>query len=348
LTVAQWEELRKRFGRQRLMGLDYYSGGHLTHGYRMNVSAKMFESIPYTVDKESGLLDYDAIEKQAMEVKPLILLAGFSAYPRKIDFKRFRQIADKCGAVLMVDMAHFAGLVAGKVFAGDYDPVAFADIVTSTTHKTLRGPRGALVLCKKEFIDDVNKGCPMVLGGPLGNIIAAKAVAFKEALTSEYREYAQNVVKNAAALAQACASLGMKLQTGGTDNHLILIDVTTYGLTGRQAESAMFQCGVTLNANSLPFDKNGPWWTSGIRVGTPGITTLGMTEADMKEVASIIDSVLKGTKPGTTKDGKPAKGKIVLDPAVQEKAKQRVRSLLAKHVLYPELDLAFLKKEFVG
>ena len=186
----------------------------------------------------------------------------------------------------------------------------------------------------------------MVLGGPLGNIIAAKAVAFKEALTSEYREYAQNVVKNAAALAQACASLGMKLQTGGTDNHLMLIDVTTYGLTGRQAEAAMFQCGVTLNANSLPFDKNGPWWTSGIRVGTPGITTLGMTEADMKEVASIIDSVLKGTKPGLTKDGKAAKGKIVLDPAVQEKAKGRVQALLAKHVLYPELDLAFLKKEF--
>ena len=348
LTKAQWEELRKRFGSQRLMGLDYYSGGHLTHGYRMNVSAKMFESVPYTVDKESGLLDYDAIEKQAMEVKPLILLAGFSAYPRKIDFKRFREIADKCGAVLMVDMAHFAGLVAGKVFTGDYDPVAFADIVTSTTHKTLRGPRGAFVLCKKEFIDDVNKGCPMVLGGPLGNIIAAKAVSFKEALTNEYREYAHNIVKNACALAKECAALGMKLQTGGTDNHLMLIDVTTYGLTGRQAEAAMFQCGVTLNANSLPFDKNGPWWTSGIRVGTPGITTLGMTEADMKEVASIIDSVLKGTKPGVTKDGKPAKGKIVLDPAVQEKAKGRVQALLAKHVLYPELDLTFLKKEFVG
>ena len=348
LTEAQWEELRKRFGSQRLMGLDYYSGGHLTHGYRMNVSAKMFESVPYTVDKESGLLDYDAIEKQAMEVKPLILLAGFSAYPRKIDFKRFREIADKCGAVLMVDMAHFAGLVAGKVFTGDYDPVAFADIVTSTTHKTLRGPRGAFVLCKKEFIDDVNKGCPMVLGGPLGNIIAAKAVSFKEALTNEYREYAHNIVKNACALAKECAALGMKLQTGGTDNHLMLIDVTTYGLTGRQAEAAMFQCGVTLNANSLPFDKNGPWWTSGIRVGTPGITTLGMTETDMKEVASIIDSVLKGTKPGVTKDGKPAKGKIVLDPAVQEKVKGRVQALLAKHVLYPELDLAFLKKEFVG
>jgi len=169
----------------------------------------------------------------------------------------------------------------GRVFTGDYDPVAFADIVTSTTHKTLRGPRGALVLCKKEFIDDVNKGCPMVLGGPLGNIIAAKAVSFKEALTSEYREYAHNIVKNACALAKECAALGMKLQTGGTDNHLMLIDVTTYGLTGRQAEAAMFQCGVTLNANSLPFDKNGPWWTSGIRVGTPGITTLGLPLGDL-------------------------------------------------------------------
>mgnify|MGYP001644188612 FL=1 len=348
LNDEQWAALRKKLGNQRLLGLDYYSGGHLTHGYRQNISARMFESFSYTVHKESGLLDYDEIEKQAMKIKPLILLAGYSAYPRSINFRRFREIADKCGAVLMVDMAHFAGLVAGKVFTGDENPVAWADIVTTTTHKTLRGPRGALILCKAEFADAVNKGCPLVLGGPLPHIMAAKAIALKEAASEDFKTYARNVRDNARFLAKACIDRGMKLQTGGTDNHLMLIDVTTYGLTGRQAEAAMFQCGVTLNANSLPFDKNGPWWTSGIRVGTPGVTTLGMTEADMKEVASIIDSVLKGTKPGTTKDGKPAKGKIVLDPAVQEKAKQRVRSLLAKHVLYPELDLAFLKKEFVG
>jgi len=347
LTAEQFDMLRKRFGNQRLMGLDYSCGGHLTHGYRMNVSARMFESHPYGVDEKTGLLDYDAIEKQAMEVKPLILLTGFSAYPRKINFKRFRQIADKCGAVLMVDMAHFAGLVAGKVLTGEYDPVQWADIVTSTTHKTLRGPRGAIILCKKEFEDYVNKGCPMVLGGPLPHVMAAKAIAFKEARTPAYQQYAQNVVKNAQALADECMKLGMRLQTNGTENHLMLIDVTTFGLTGRQAEAAMFQCGVTLNANALPYDKNGAWWTSGVRVGTPGVTTLGMDTNDMKEIAAIIDLVLKGTKPGIAKDGKPAKGKIVLDPKVEAEAKDRVQKLLSKHVLYPELDLDFLKKEFV-
>ncbi len=347
LTDEQFDMLRKRFGNQKLMGLDYSCGGHLTHGYRMNVSARMFESHPYGVDRETGLLDYDAIEKQAMEVKPLILLTGYSAYPRKINFRRFREIADKCGAVLMVDMAHFAGLVAGKVFTGDYDPVKWADIVTTTTHKTLRGPRGALILCKEQFKDYVNKGCPMVLGGPLGHIMAAKAVAFKEARTPAYQQYAQNVVKNAQALAKSCQDKGMVLQTGGTENHLMLIDVTTYGLTGKQAEAALFQCGVTANANALPYDKNGAWWTSGIRVGTPGLTTLGMNEKDMEEVASIIDFVLKGTKPGLTKEGKPAKGKIDLDATVQAEARKRVDALLGAHVLYPELDLDFLKKEFV-
>lgn len=347
LTDEQFAQLRVKFGNQKLMGLDYSCGGHLTHGYKMNVSARMFESHPYGVDKETGLLDYDAIEKQAMEVKPLILLTGFSAYPRKINFKRFREIADKCGAVLMVDMAHFAGLVAGKVFTGDYDPVKWADIVTTTTHKTLRGPRGAMILCKKEYADYVNKGCPMVLGGPLGHIMAAKAIAFKEARTPAYQAWAQQVVKNAAALAEECKAHGIPLQTGGTDNHLMLCDVTVYGLTGKQAEAALFACGVTANANALPYDKNGAWWTSGIRIGTPGLTTLGMNETDMKEVADIIDFVLKGTKPGLTKEGKPAKGKIDLDPKVQEEAKARVNKLLAAHVLYPELDLDFLKKEFV-
>ena len=347
LTDEQFDMLRKKFGNQKLMGLDYSCGGHLTHGYRMNVSARMFESHPYGVDKETGLLDYDAIEKQAMEVKPLILLTGFSAYPRKINFRRFREIADKCGAVLMVDMAHFAGLVAGKVLTDDFDPVKWADVVTTTTHKTLRGPRGAMILCKKEFADYVNKGCPMVLGGPLGHIMAAKAIAFKEARTEAYRNYAQNVVKNAQILADECMKLGMTLQTGGTDNHLMLIDVTTYGLTGKQAEAALFKCGITANANALPYDKNGAWWTSGIRVGTPGLTTLGMNGDDMKEVASLIDFVLKGTKPGLTKEGKPAKGKIVLDEKTESEAKSRVQKLLKAHMLYPELDLDFLKKEFV-
>lgn len=346
LKDDEFDMLRKRFGNQRLMGLDYSCGGHLTHGYRMNVSARMFESHPYGVDEKTGLLDYDKIERQAMDVKPLILLAGYSAYPRAINFRRFREIADKCGAVLMVDMAHFAGLVAGKVFTDDFDPVKWADIVTTTTHKTLRGPRGAMILCKKEYADYVNKGCPMVLGGPLGHVIAAKAIAFKEANTASYREYAQNVVKNAKALSEACKSLGFPVQTGGTDNHLMLLDVTVYGLTGKQAEAALFACGVTVNANALPYDKNGAWWTSGIRIGTPALTTLGFVEDEMKEVASIIDLVLKGTKPGLTKDGKPAKGKIELDPEIQKEAKKRVSALLSSHVLYPELDLDFLKKQF--
>lgn len=346
LKDEQFDMLRKRFGNQRLMGLDYSCGGHLTHGYRMNVSARMFESHPYGVDEKTGLLDYDEIERQAMEVKPLILLAGYSAYPRAINFRRFREIADKCGAVLMVDMAHFAGLVAGKVFTDDFDPVKWADIITTTTHKTLRGPRGAMILCKKEYADYVNKGCPMVLGGPLGHVMAAKAIAFKEANTASYREYAQNVVKNAKALSEACKSLGFPVQTGGTDNHLMLLDVTVYGLTGKQAEAALFACGVTVNANALPYDKNGAWWTSGIRIGTPALTTLGFVEDEMKKVASIIDLVLKGTKPGLTKDGKPAKGKIELDPEIQKEAKKRVSALLSSHVLYPELDLDFLKKQF--
>ncbi len=347
LTDEQWADLRAKLGNQRLLGLDYYSGGHLTHGYRQNLSARMFESYSYTVDKETGYLDYDAIEKQAMEIKPLILLTGYSAYPRAINFKRFREIADKCGAVLMVDMAHFAGLVAGKVFTGEYNPVEWADIVTTTTHKTLRGPRGALILCKAEFADNVNKGCPLALGGPLPHVMAAKAIAFREARSAAYQEYAHRVQENANALAEECMKLGMKLQTNGTDNHLMLIDVTTFGLTGRQAENAMFECGVTLNRNTLPFDPQGPWWTSGIRVGTPAVTTLGMGKEEMKEIASIINLVLSGTKPGLTKDGKPAKGKIEIDPAVKEEAKKRVDALLAKFVLYPELDMDFLQKAFV-
>lgn len=347
VTDDQWRDLRVRLGNQRLLGLDYYSGGHLTHGYRQNVSARMFDAYSYTVDRETGLLDYDDIEKKAMEIRPLILLAGYSAYPRSINFRRFREIADKCGAVLMVDMAHFAGLVAGKVFTGDEDPVLWADVVTTTTHKTLRGPRGALVLCKAAFADYVNKGCPLVLGGPLAHMMAAKAIAFKEARTSSYREYAHRVRDNSRALAGELMQLGLKIQTGGTDNHLMLLDVTQFALTGRQAEAAMFECGVTLNRNSLPFDPNGPWWTSGLRIGTAAVTTLGMGAAEMKEIALIIKMVLAGTRPGMTEKGVPSKGKIVLDPLVKADAKKAVSALLDTFVLYPQLDLDFLKAEFV-
>lgn len=346
LTPEEWEELRTSLGNQKLMGLDYYSGGHLTHGYVQNVSSKMFRVSSYTVNKETGVLDYDAIEAQAMKEKPLILLAGYSAYPRKINFKRFKEIADKCGAVLMVDMAHFAGLVAGKVFEGDFDPVKWADVVTTTTHKTLRGPRGAMILCKKEFADAVDKGCPLVIGGPLPHVMAAKAVAFREAGSKAYQDYACKVRDNAAALAAECIKLGMNLQTGGTDNHLMLINVTKYGLNGRQAETAMSECGVTLNRNSLPFDPNGPWWTSGLRIGTPAVTSLGMGEPEMKQIASIIDRVLKASKPGVTKSGAPSKANVIVDPAVKAEVQKEVDSLLNKFVLYPELDLCFLKSVY--
>jgi glycine hydroxymethyltransferase len=349
LSDAQWMQLKADMGNQRLLGLDYYSGGHLTHGYRYNVSGRMFEVHSYGVSKETGLLDYDIIEKQALEVKPLILLAGYSAYPRKISFKRMREIADKVGAVLMVDMAHFAGLVAGKVFTGEYDPVLWAHVVTSTTHKTFRGPRAGMVLATKEFADALDKGCPLTMGGPLPHVIAAKAVAFREAAKPEFREYAHLIVDNCRALAAACIKGGLEVPTGGTDNHLFLVNVRNLGLTGRQAENALHDCDIILNRNSLPFDPNGPWYTSGLRIGTAAVSSLGMTPEDMEELGSIITLVLKNTAPGPdTKDpSKPSKTKYVVEPKVKAEALVRVKKLLDRFPVYPELDLDLLKKEFV-
>ncbi|MGE4453898.1 MAG: glycine hydroxymethyltransferase [Sphaerochaeta sp.] len=350
LSREQWDQIREKLGNQRLLGLDYYSGGHLTHGYRQNISAQMFDAYSYAVDPESGLLDYDAIEKMAQEIKPLILLAGYSAYPRKIDFKRMSEIAHGVGAVFMVDMAHFAGLVAGKVFSGNYNPVLWADVVTTTTHKTLRGPRGGMVLCKEEFAESVDKGCPLVLGGPLPHVMAAKAVAFKEALDPSFSLYAQEIVKNSAVLAHACLDGGIPVATGGTDNHLMLLDVRAFDLNGRQAETALRECGVTLNRNALPFDPNGPWYTSGLRIGTPAVTTLGMGEEEMKEIAAIITLVLKHTKPliltKGANAGKPSKSKAVTEEDAKAEAQKRVLALLEKFKLYPELDLPFLEEHF--
>jgi glycine hydroxymethyltransferase len=350
LDKKDWDALRAKLGNQKLLGMDYYSGGHLTHGYRHNVSAQMFDAYSYGVNRETGLLDYDALEKQALELKPLILLAGYSAYPRKINFRRMREIADKCGSVLMVDMAHFAGLVAGGVFTGDFNPVPHAHVVTSTTHKTLRGPRGGIVLCTKEFADSVDKGCPLVIGGPLAHVMAAKGVALTEANTASYKQYGANIVKNAATLAQAIIDQGMIVATGGTDNHLMLIDVTPFGLTGRQAESALRDCGITLNRNSLPYDKNGPWYTSGLRIGTPAITTLGMGEKEMLEIAAIIKLIISNTKPETIASGeqmgKPSKAKYVIAPTAADEARARIKTLLDKYPVYPELDLALLQAHF--
>jgi glycine hydroxymethyltransferase len=350
LSREDWNKVRHAMGNQRMLGLDYYSGGHLTHGYRQNVTAQFFDSYGYAVNRETGLLDYDELEKQAEEVKPLILLAGYSAYPRKIDFRRMREIADKVGAVLMVDMAHFAGLVAGGVFEGDFNPMPFADIATTTTHKTLRGPRGGVVFSTPEFSEFVDKGCPLVIGGPLPHVMAAKAVAFTEANRPEFKTYAAQIVKNSRAMADALIEEGLTIPTGGTDNHLLLIDVTTFGLNGRQAESAVRECGITLNRNSLPFDVNGPWYTSGLRVGTPAVTTLGMNKEDMKEIAGVFKLILSNTTPKVLTKGANAgnnsKVKYAIADGVREEAQQRIGRLLGKYVLYPELDLDFLKKHF--
>lgn len=350
MTREDWNKVREALHNQRLLGLDYYSGGHLTHGYRQNISAQLFDAYSYSVDKETGLLDYDEIERLTKEIKPLILLAGYSAYPGKVDFKRMSEIAHSNGAVLMVDMAHFAGLVAGKVFTGDYDPVKWADVVTTTTHKTLRGPRGGMILCKEEFKEAVDKGCPLVLGGPLPQIMSAKAIAFKEALDPSFKDYAAKIVENAKALAQACIDRGIPVATGGTENHLMLLDVTKFGLNGRQAETLLRECGMTLNRNALPFDPNGPWYTSGLRLGTPAVTTLKMGKPEMEEIADIIAMVLGEAKPVVLTKGEKAgqisKNKAKVSKETMANAQKRVQDLLDRFPLYPELDLEFLQSEF--
>ncbi len=351
LTDEQWAKVREALGNQRLLGLNYYSGGHLTHGYRFNVSAKMFDAYTYNVNKETGVLDYDEIEKIAMEVKPLILLTGYSAYPRLINFKRMKEIADKVGAVFMVDMAHFSGLVAGGVMTGEYNPIPYADVATTTTHKTLRGPRAGIILCKNEFKDSMDKACPLVMGGPLPHILAAKAVALTEVDTPEYKEYAHNIVKNSQALAAALQEEGLKIATGGTDNHLMLIDLGETDLNGRQGESVLRKCDITCNRNALPFDKNGPWYTSGLRIGTPAATTLGMGVDEMKEIASIIAYIIKNSKSAIISkgknEGKKSKAKFDISEEVVSNAKKRVKALVDKYPVYPELDLDFLKAHYV-
>src|SRR5262249_42333140 len=302
LSEADWEKLRNKLGNQRLMGMSLDAGGHLTHGFRPNISGKMFHQRSYGTDPETELLDYDALATAAREFKPLILVGGYSAYPRRINFAKLREIADEVGATLMVDMAHFAGLVAGKVFTGDEDPVPPAQVTTTTTHKSLRGPRGGLVLATSEYSDAVDKGCPMVLGGPLSHVMAAKAVALAEARQPAFQAYAQRVADNAKALAEGFLKRGARLVTGGTDNHIVLLDVTSFRLTGRQAESPLLDSGVVTNRNSIPSDPNGAWYTSGIRLGTPALTTRGFGGDDFDRVAELMVEVLSNTQPeGTSK-----------------------------------------------
>lgn len=339
LSESDWETLRARFGNQRLMGMSLDAGGHLTHGFRPNVSGKMFHQRSYGTDPATGLLDYDALAAQAAEFKPLVIVAGYSAYPRRVNFARMREIADSVGAVLMVDMAHFAGLVAGKVFQGEEDPVPYAQVVTTTTHKSLRGPRGGLVLATEDYAPDVDRGCPMVLGGPLSHVMAAKAVALAEARTEAFQDYAHRVVDNARALAEGLLKRGGKLVTGGTDNHIVLLDVTSFGVTGRQAESALLEAGIVTNRNSVPNDPHGAWYTSGVRLGTPALTSRGFTTSDMDEVAAMITEVLQRTEPTLTKDGKPGKAKYDLPEQVAQDSRDRASRLLEMRPLYPGLHV---------
>jgi glycine hydroxymethyltransferase len=339
LSEADWSELRREFGNQRMLGMSLDAGGHLTHGFRPNISGKMFDQRSYGTDPETGLIDYDGLRATAREFRPLILVAGYSAYPRKVNFRLMREIADEVGATFMVDMAHFAGLVAGKVFTGDFDPVPHAHIVTTTTHKSLRGPRGGLVLCQPELASQVDRGCPMVLGGPLSHIMAAKAVALAEARRPEFAGYAQRIVDNAQALAEGLLRRGTRLVTGGTDNHLVLIDVSGYGLTGRQAEPALLDAGIVTNRNAIPRDPNGAWYTSGIRVGTPAVTTRGLGTAEMDEIAELIHTVLTQTRAGVNADGTPSKAKYVLDPALASTVSKQAADLVAGFPLYPHVDL---------
>ncbi len=334
LSAEEYERVRKSLVNQKIMGLSLGSGGHLTHGYRHNVSAKLMQSVSYDVDPTTGLIDYAALQEKVKEEKPLILVAGYSSYSRLINFAKMREIADSVQAVLLVDMAHFAGLVAGKVMQGEFNPVPYAHIVTSTTHKTLRGPRGGIVLCKEEFRETVNKGCPIILGGPLPHVMAAKAIAFKEAQAPSFQAYASQVVANAKKLAASLMEKGVHVVTGGTDNHLLVFNVAdSFGLTGRQAEAALNRAFFTVNRNVVPFDKHGAWHTSGVRIGSPALTTLGMKEKEMEEIADCIVTLLKATKPLSSEKGSEA----VTDPGVIENIKARGEELLKRFPLYPEL-----------
>jgi glycine hydroxymethyltransferase len=298
-----------------VLGMRLDQGGHLTHGSPANLSGKYYNFISYGVNKETEMLDYDEIEQLINEHHPKLVVVGASAYPRAIDFERISKMTKAAGCLLMVDMAHIAGLVA----AGQHqNPVPYADFVTTTTHKTLRGPRGGIILCKKEYAKKIDKGVfPGTQGGPLEHMIAAKAVAFKEAATPEFKAYQEQVVKNAKALCIALENKGFRIVSGGTDNHLLLLDVSKVGLTGKEADDTLGQVNITANKNAIPYDKQSPFVTSGIRIGTPAITTRGMVEEDMEIVAEAIAAAL-----------------IKKDP---ELALEKVRFLTEKYLLYPGL-----------
>lgn len=299
-----------------VLGMNLSHGGHLTHGSPVNFSGKLYNFTEYGVDQETEQLDYDVVRAKALEVKPKLIVAGASAYPREIDFAKFREIADEVGAYLMVDMAHIAGLVATGVHQS---PVPYADVVTTTTHKTLRGPRGGMILTKEKYAKQIDKAVfPAMQGGPLMHVIAAKAVSFKEILDNDFKAYAQQIVDNAQRLAEGLTKEGVRLVSGGTDNHLLLLDVSKLGLTGKDAEHALDEVGVTTNKNTIPFDKEGPFITSGVRIGTAAVTTRGFKLDEMDELASIIATTLKHHD----------------DAAELEEVKGRVKALADRFPLY--------------
>ena len=275
----------------KFMGLDLANGGHLTHGSPVNFSGKWFKPCAYTVDRKTEALDYDHIRKRALEEKPKLIICGYTAYPLVIDFKAFREICNETGAIMMADISHFAGLVAGGVYAS---PAPYADIITTTTHKTLRGPRGAMIMCPEANAQKIDKAVfPGMQGGPLENIIAAKAVCFQEALQPEFKQYAAQVVKNAKALADEFAARGLRLVAGGTETHLVLVDLTPKGITGKEAQIALEEAGIITNRNSIPYDPRPPFVTSGLRVGSAALTTRGMKESEMKHVGQMIVKIIE-------------------------------------------------------
>lgn len=274
-----------------VLGLNLSHGGHLTHGSKVNSSGKLYNFIAYGVKEDTGIIDYDEVERLALENKPKMIVTGASAYPRIIDFKRFREIANKVGALLMVDMAHIAGLVATGLHP---NPVEYADFVTTTTHKTLRGPRGGMILCKEEYAKLIDKAVfPGIQGGPLMHVISAKAVCLKEALSPKFKKYQEQVIKNANTLAEELKKYGFNLVANGTDNHLILIDLTNKNITGKELEVRLDEVGITVNKNAIPFDVQKPSITSGIRIGTPAVTTRGFKEEEMKKIAKLINQVVE-------------------------------------------------------
>lgn len=302
-----------------IMGMNLSQGGHLSHGSPVNISGKYYNVVPYGVTHETERIDYDEFARIAREAQPKLIVAGASAYPRVIDFERMAEIAHSVGAIFMVDMAHIAGLVAAGLHPS---PVPYADVVTTTTHKTLRGPRGGLILCKEKYAKQIDKAIfPGVQGGPLMHVIAAKAVALGEALKPEFKEYAKQIIANCQALAEGLIAEGFRLVSGGTDNHLLLVDVRGQKMTGKTAEHLLDEVGVTCNKNTIPFDPESPFVTSGIRLGTAAVTTRGFKEADMKEVAAIIGLVLNNSE----------------DAEKQVEAAQRVAALCAKYPMYPML-----------